>query len=86
MASNGLPTAGQVTPGEDPTRTPNPRRVGRPSAVAPYAFQIGQWLREDPALSGAEILQRARLAGYRGGKSALYELRKRLQLLLEISR
>jgi hypothetical protein len=38
-----------------------------------------QWLREDPDLSGAEILRRIRLAGYRGGKSALYELVRRLR-------
>jgi DNA-nicking Smr family endonuclease len=36
--------------------------------------QVAQWLSEDPDLSGAEILRRVRLAGYRGGKSALYEL------------
>jgi len=39
-----------------------------------------QWLREDPALTTAEILRRLRLAGYRGGKSALYELVKRLRV------
>lgn len=55
-------------------------RVGRPSTVAPYAPQIAQWLREDPALSGAELLRRVRVSGYHGGKSALYELVRRLRL------
>lgn len=55
-------------------------RVGRPSTVAPYAPQVTQWLRENPALSGAEVLRRVRLSGYRGGKSALYELVRRLRL------
>ena len=63
--------------GQAHTRT---RGVGRPSTVAQYAPQITQWLRDDPAMSGAEVLRRVRLAGYRGGKSALYELVRRLRL------
>ncbi len=55
------------------------RPTGRPSKVAPYAPQVAQWLREAPDLSGAEILGRLRLAGYRGGKSALYEFVKQLR-------
>jgi hypothetical protein len=39
-----------------------------------------QWLRENPNVSSAEILRRVRLAGYRGGKSALYELVRRLRV------
>src|SRR5207245_10751054 len=66
----------QVTQGEDRGWTSQPR--GRPSTVAHYAPQVTQWLREDADLSGAEILRRVRLAGYRGGKSALYELVRRL--------
>ena len=42
--------------------------------VAPYAPPVTQWLRENPKVSGAEILRRVRLVGDRGGKSALYEL------------
>jgi len=57
-----------------------PRGVGRPSTVAPFAPQIESWLREAPALSGAEVLRRAREVGYRGGKSALYELVRRLRI------
>ena len=48
--------------------------------VAQYAPQVTHWLREDPDLSGVEILRRVRLAGYRGGKSALYELVRRLRV------
>ena len=62
------------------TAAPRPRGPGRPSTVAPYEPQVAQWLREDPDLSGVEILRRVRLAGYRGGKSALYELVKRLRV------
>jgi len=36
-------------------------------------------LREGPDLSGVEILRRVRLTGYRGGKSALYELVRRVR-------
>jgi hypothetical protein len=55
------------------------RDVGRPSKMAQYAPQVAQWLGEDPDLSGAEILRRVRLAGYPGGKSALYELVRQLR-------
>jgi hypothetical protein len=48
--------------------------------VAPYAPQVAQWLRVDPDLPGVEVLRRVRLAGYRGGKSALYELVRRLRV------
>jgi hypothetical protein len=57
-----------------------PRGVGRPSTVAPFAPQIEAWLRESPAMSGAEVLRRVREVGYRGGKSALYELVRRLRI------
>jgi hypothetical protein len=56
------------------------RGAGRPSTVAPYANQVAQWLREDPDLPGVEVLRRVRLAGHRGGKSALYELVRRLRV------
>ena len=56
------------------------RGVGRPSTVAQYAPQIGQRFRDSPAVSGADVLRRARLTGYCGGKSALYELVRRLRL------
>ena len=65
--------SGEVTP-------PRLRGAGRPSTVAPYAPEVAQWLREDPDLPGVEILRRVRLAGYRGGKSALYELVRRLRV------
>ena len=68
------------------TPAPRPRRAGRPSTVAPYAPQVAQWLREDPHLPGIEILRRVRLASYRGGKSALYELVKRLRVRRPVNR
>jgi hypothetical protein len=67
-------SSGEVSP------APRPRGAGRPSTVAPYAPEVARWLREDPNLPGVEILRRVRLAGYRGGKSALYELVKRLRV------
>ena len=50
------------------------RSVGRPSLVEPYRALIEQIMRGEPELLSVEILRRAKLAGYRGGKSALYEL------------
>jgi hypothetical protein len=67
-----------VTQEESRSRTAPPR--GRPSTLLLYAPQVTQWLREDPDLSGADILRRVRLAGYRDGKSALYELVRRLRV------
>jgi hypothetical protein len=58
---------------------PERRGAGRPSTVVRYAPSIVDWLRVEPELSSANILRRIRLAGYRGGKSALYELVKRLR-------
>lgn len=55
------------------------RGVGRPSTVAAYAPKISEWLHAEPVISGAEVLRRARLIGYQGGKSALYELVRRLR-------
>src|SRR5262249_61938238 len=55
----------------------------RPSIVAQYAAHVAQWLREDPAISAIEILRRAQALGYNGGKSALYELVRRVRTLDE---
>jgi hypothetical protein len=44
-----------------------------------YADQVGAWLRADPAITSAELLQRAREAGYSGGKPAFYELVRRVK-------
>ena len=77
MSVNGTAISDPVN-GAAPRVWP-PRGVGRPSTVAPFAPQIEVWLRQEPALSGAEVLRRAREVGYRGGKSALYELVRRLR-------
>jgi len=56
------------------------RRVGRPSIAAGWAEQVATWLREERALPGLEILRRLRDEhGYRGGKSAIYELVRRVR-------
>ena len=47
--------------------------------MAQFTPLVTQWLRENPDVSGVEILRRVRLNGYRGGKSALYELVGRLR-------
>ena len=54
-------------------------RVGRPALTAAWADRVVSWLTEDRALPGMEILRRAHEAGYAGGKSALYELIRRLR-------
>ena len=64
---------------EDVKPAPARRGAGRPSTVVRYAPSIVEWLRDQPELSSADILRRIRLAGYRGGKSALYDLVRRLR-------
>jgi hypothetical protein len=64
---------------EGTSPSPGRRGAGRPSTVARFTPSIVEWLREQPKLSSADILRRIRLAGYRGGKSALYELVRRLR-------
>jgi hypothetical protein len=46
----------------------------RPSKAEPLRALVTDWLKAEPELLTIEILRRASLAGYTGGKSALYEL------------
>jgi transposase len=55
------------------------RRVGRPSKAEPFRTLVVGELTREPELLAVELLRRARLAGYAGGKSALYALVKELR-------
>jgi transposase len=60
------------------------RNLGRPSAVEQYEALIRQWLEEprqpeDGPLKSQEVLARLREQGYSGGKSAVYELVRRIR-------
>ncbi len=50
------------------------RGIGRPSKAEPFRWVIVAHLAKEPHLLSLELVRRARLAGYKGGKSALYEL------------
>ena len=50
------------------------RGIGRPSTVEAFRPLLVAELAKQPGVLGVELLRRARLAGYAGGKSALYEL------------
>jgi transposase len=50
------------------------RRIGRPSKAEPMRGFVVSLLAKEPKLLSLEVLRRARLEGYDGGKSALYEL------------
>jgi transposase len=50
------------------------RGIGRPALAEPFRPRVVEWLAQDPALLSVEIFRRAKLAGYPGGKSALYDL------------
>lgn len=55
------------------------RRVGRPSKAEPFRALLVAELTREPELLAVELLRRARLGGYAGGKSALYALVKELR-------
>lgn len=50
------------------------RRIGRPSKADGYRELVAGILAEEPGLMSLEVLRRARLEGYAGGKSAMYAL------------
>jgi transposase len=50
------------------------RRIGRPSKAEPFRSFVVEHLAKEPDLLSLEVLRRARLAGYTGGKTALYDL------------
>lgn len=50
------------------------RKVGRPSKAEAFRGFVVEQLTKEPELFSLEILRRARLEGYPGGKSALYDL------------
>lgn len=50
------------------------RGIGRPAKAEPFRVLVAQLLATEPDLLSVEILRRAKLAGYSGGKTALYDL------------
>jgi transposase len=50
------------------------RAIGRPAKAEPYRALIAEILTQEPDLLSVEILRRAKLQGYDGGKTALYDL------------
>ena len=50
------------------------RAIGRPAKAEPFRSVIAEILAGEPELLSVEILRRAKLKGYAGGKTALYEL------------
>jgi transposase len=50
------------------------RAIGRPSKVEAYREHVAGVLQKEPHLMSLEILRRAKLQGYDGGKSAMYQL------------
>src|SRR6266705_171604 len=50
------------------------RAIGRPAKAEPFRPLVAEILAGDPDLLSVEILRRAKLQGYKGGKTALYDL------------
>lgn len=53
--------------------------VGRPNQVENFRVLVIETLEKEPVLKSVELLCRVRQAGYKGGKSALYELVARVR-------
>jgi transposase len=56
------------------------RQIGRPSKAEAFREVLVGALGEEPGLKSVELLHRARLAGYTGGKSAVYALAQTLRV------
>lgn len=54
-------------------------RVGRPPVARAFASLVGEILEAEPDLPTVEVLRRAREKGYRGRKTAFYELVRELR-------
>jgi transposase len=50
------------------------RGVGRPAKAEAFRPLVAELLTREPDVLSVEILRRAKLAGYRGGKTAIYDL------------
>jgi transposase len=50
------------------------RAIGRPSKAEPFRERVTRWLADEPELMSLEVLRRARMDGYTGGKTVLYDL------------
>src|SRR5713226_560253 len=50
------------------------RAIGRPAKAEPFRPFVAEILAGEPDLLSVEILRRAKLKGYAGGKTALYDL------------
>jgi transposase len=55
------------------------RHIGRPRIAETYREYVKTELEKEPELLSVEILRRAKLKGYSGGKSAMYELTRELR-------
>ena len=58
----------------DTARERGARGIGRPAKAEPFRTYIAEILTLEPELLSVEILRRAKLKGYTGGKTALYDL------------
>jgi len=58
----------------DAAREREVRGIGRPATAEPFRSVIAEILAQEPALLSVEILRRAKLKGYAGGRIALYTL------------
>ena len=63
----------------DDAKARSKQKIGRPSVAAEFESFVVETLKESPELLTLELLRRARNRGYRGGKTAFYDLVARLR-------
>jgi len=79
FAGSGNPNADEVERFAPGPEAPRAVRKGRPPKAEPYRSFVAKLLVDQPAMSTSDLLQRARLLGYGGGKSAFYALVARVR-------
>jgi transposase len=84
-ASGVSPRTVERVSGEEPIDEPVAHderargKVGRPSPLAEFQSQVTAWLEAEPTLATIAILERLRGEGYDGGKSAVYDLVRKVR-------
>lgn len=64
---------------EDPAETEREVPMGRPSTTAGFRAFVERELQQQPDVMTLELLRRARLEGYEGGRSAFYSMVKKVR-------
>lgn len=74
MSERNVRRVAKEKPVESLEEKPEKASIGRPSKTAPFRDDVEKMLEEQEGIMSLEILRRLRLTGYKGGKTAVYDL------------